>query len=70
MNLVELENKLVFIVHKKANKKMIKDAVEEDFNVQVDWVRTETTMKGKKKAYVKLKPDFSASDVASTLGMI
>ena len=70
MNMVELENKLVFIVNRKAGKKAIKEAVEEDFKVQVDWVRTEMTMKGKKKAYVKLKPEFSASDVASQLGMI
>jgi large subunit ribosomal protein L23 len=70
MNMVEMENKLVFIVHKKANKQEIKKAVEEDFNVKVEWVKTGNTMKGKKKAYVKLKPDFSAADVASQLGMI
>lgn len=70
MNMVELQNKLVFIVDNKANKKEIREAVERDFGVKVEWVRTEITQKGKKKAYVKLNPESSASDVASQLGMI
>jgi len=70
MNMVELENKLVFIVNKKANKKKIKEAVEREFDVKVDCVKTEITTRGQKKAYVKINPEFSAADVASKLGMI
>ncbi len=70
MNMVELENKLVFIVNKKANKKKIKEAVEREFDVKVDCVKTEITARGQKKAYVKINPEFSAADVASKLGMI
>ena len=70
MNMVELENKLVFIVSNDSNKKEIKEAVEKEFGVKVDWVRTEITQKGKKKAYVKLNAASSAADVASQLGMI
>ena len=70
MNMVELENKLVFIVNKKADKKEIKEAVEKEFDVKVEWVRTEITTRGQKKAFVKIHPDFSAADIASKLGMI
>jgi len=70
MNMVEIENKLVFIVDKKADKKIIKEVIEKEFNVKVDSVRTETTTRGQKKAYVKIKPEFSAADIASKFGMI
>ena len=70
MNMVELENKLVFIVSRKADKQEIKEAIESEFEVKVDWVRTEITTRGQKKAYVKINPEFSAADIASKLGMI
>lgn len=70
MNMVELENKLVFIVNIKADKNEIKEAIEKEFGVKVDWVRTEITTRGQKKAYVKISPEFSAADIASKLGMI
>ena len=70
MNMVELENKLVFIVNKKANKNEIKEAVENEFDVKVEWVRTEITTRGQKKAFIKISPGFSAADIASKLGMI
>ena len=70
MNLVELENKLVFMVNMKSTKEDIKKAVEKEFNVKVESVNTEITRKGGKKAFVKLRPEFSASDIASRLGII
>jgi large subunit ribosomal protein L23 len=70
MNMVEIENKLVFIVNRKARKSEIKEAIEKEFEVKVDKVRTEITTRGQKKAYVKINPEFSAADVASKLGMI
>lgn len=70
MNMVEAENKLVFIVNRKANKNEIKEAIESEFEVKVDWVKTEITTRGQKKAFIKISPDFSASDIASKLGMI
>ena len=70
MNMVELENKLVFIVDKKVDKKKIKEVIEKEFNVKVDCVRTEITRRGQKKAYVKINPEFSAADIASKFGMI
>ncbi len=67
---MEKENKLVFIVDRKANKKQIKEAVEKLFNVKVEYVNTLITPEGEKKAYVKLKKDYNAMDIASKLGII
>jgi len=68
--LVERENKITFVVNRKANKKEIKEAFEKVFEVKVEKVNTEITMKGEKKAIIKLKPEFKAADVAVKLGMI
>jgi ribosomal protein uL23 len=70
MNMVEIDNKLVFFVHHKSTKSDIKEAVENEFNVKVRGVNVEFTRKGVKKAYVKLDPKDSAADIATRLGMI
>lgn len=68
VGLVEKENKLVFIVKRTADKKQIKDAIEKAFNVKVAKVNTQ--IKGnEKKAYIKLKPESKAIDVAVKLGL-
>jgi large subunit ribosomal protein L23 len=69
VSLIEKENKLTFIVDKRATKQDIKRAVEEMFNVKVAKVNTLITMKGEKKAYVKLKPEYDASEIAARLGL-
>ena len=40
------------------------------FKVKVKKVNIEITNKGYKKAYIKLEPEFNASDIASKLGMV
>ena len=70
VGMVETENKIVFIVDMKSNKTNIKKAFEDAFNVKVDKVNVEVTMKGEKKAYIKLKPSNKAVDVAVKLGMV
>jgi large subunit ribosomal protein L23 len=70
MKMVEAENKLVFMVKRNANKGQIKEAIESAFGVKVTKVNFEITMQGQKKAYVKLRPEFSASDIATRMGMI
>ena len=70
IGLVEKENKIVFIVNRKADKKQIREAFEKIFEVKVEKINTEITAKGEKKAYIKLKPEFKAIDVATKLGMV
>ena len=67
--MIENENKLTFIVDRRATKQDIKRAVEVMFNVKVAKVNTLITMRGEKKAYVKLKPEYSASEVAARIGL-
>lgn len=68
--LIEKENKVVFIVERKANKKQIKEAFEKVFEVKVEKVNTEITFQNEKKAVIKLKHEFRARDVAVKLGMV
>ncbi len=68
--IIETENKLVFIVHNDASKTDIKKAIEELYQVKVRNVNTVNTMKGNKKAFVKLEPEFNASDVAIKIGIL
>lgn len=68
-DLIERENKLVFIVNRSANKNQIKRAIEKIHNVKVIKINTMITPKGEKKAFIKLHPDNSAQDIAIELGI-
>ena len=68
--MIETENKLVFIVNMKSTKADVRRAVEELYEVVVEKVNVLITPKGEKKAFVKLHPDYSASDVAIRLGIL
>lgn len=67
---MESENKLVFIVNKKATKQEVKAELELLFNVKVANINTMIGPNGKKKAYVKFTADFPAIDVATQLGLM
>ena len=69
INLIESENKLMFIVNLRANKAMVKKTVEELYEVKVEKVNLLITSKGLKKAFVKLTPEYKASDLAIKLGI-
>lgn len=68
--LIDKQNTLTFIVDINATKHDIKRAVEVLFGVKVESVRTLITANGEKKAYVKLSPEFKASEVATKLGIM
>ena len=70
IGLIEKENKIVFIVDRRATKKQIKEAFEKVFGVKVKKINTLITLKGEKKAFIKLDPKFKASDVAVKLGIL
>jgi large subunit ribosomal protein L23 len=70
VGMIEKENKIVFIVDRKANKQQIKEAIEKLFEVKVDKINTLIDMDGNKKAFIKLKPEFKAIDVAVKLGVV
>jgi large subunit ribosomal protein L23 len=68
--MVEKDNKLMFIVNLKAGKSDVKRAVEQLYEVKVDKTTVLITPQGEKKAFVKLKPEYKASDVAIKLGIL
>ncbi len=68
--MVEKDNKLIFIVNLKAGKSDVKRAVEQLYEVKVDRVTILITPQGEKKAFVKLNPEYKASDVAIKLGIL
>ncbi len=70
IRMMESENKLTFIVDKKATKAEIKKEIEETFKVRVEKVNTTITHQGIKKAFVRLSMDTPAIDIATQLGLI
>jgi len=68
--MIESQNKLTFIVDRRADKHSIKRAVEDLYAVKVARVNTLITPAGLKKAFVTLAPESKASDVAVKLGIL
>jgi ribosomal protein L23 len=67
--MIEAENTLTFQTEKRATKKEIQKEIESLFNVKVEKVRT-LVRGNKKNAYVRLKREFPALDVATKLGIM
>jgi large subunit ribosomal protein L23 len=70
VTLIEKENKITFIVNLKAGKNDVARAVKELYEADVESVNTLITPDGRKKAYVKFKPEFKAADLAIKLGIL
>ena len=66
---IESDNTLTFSMGMNSTKEQIRREIEDFFGVKVEKVRT-LIRKNKKYAYVKLKKDFPAIDVATKLGLI
>lgn len=69
IRLIETENTIVFVVDMRANKQEIRKITEEQFNVRIKSVNTEV-VNNKKIAYIRLKKEFKAIDIATRLGLI
>ncbi|KAF5829591.1 ribosomal protein L23a component of cytosolic 80S ribosome and 60S large subunit [Dunaliella salina] len=70
MKKIEDNNTLVFMVDLRANKKMIKEAVYNLYDIQCKKINTLIRPDGTKKAYVRLTSDYDALDVANKIGII
>ena len=70
IRLMESENKLVFVVNKKATKQEIRKAIESIFKAKVTNISTFVTPNGEKRAYVKFSAETPAIDIATQLGLI
>ena len=69
IRLMESQNQLIFVVDIGADKKMIKNAVEDLFKAKVENVRT-YVQGGEKRAYVKFSKENPAIDIATQLGLM
>ncbi|MGD2247994.1 MAG: 50S ribosomal protein L23 [Candidatus Methanofastidiosia archaeon] len=67
--LMDRDNMLVFIVDRSASKKDIKHAIEELYEVELESVNTLILTDGRKKAYVKLREEYLADEVATKIGV-
>ena len=70
VRMVEAQNKLVFIVDRRYDKKEIKQAAKEAFSSEIESVNTSIDQKGRKKAYIKFVKPGQAGDIAVRLGII
>jgi len=70
IRLMESENKLIFVVDKKATRLQIQKAIESLFKVKVAKVNTFITHAGEKRAYVKFSQETPAIDIATQLGLM
>jgi len=68
MNLMEKNNALEFVVRRSSDKKQIKDAIEEMFEVKLVDVNTKITKNGK-HAIVRFAPEFKAEDIGMRIGI-
>eukprot|EP00971_Amphidinium_carterae_P004477 89732-Amphidinium_carterae.2 len=70
MKKIEEINTLVFLVDIRADKRKIKEAVKQMYEVTCAKVNTLIRPDGQKKAYVRLSSDYDALDVANRIGII
>jgi len=68
MNDMDFENKLQFVVNPDATKPEIRDEVEERFEISVENVNTQVTMKGKKSDRPPLRGG-RRTEIASRIGV-
>ncbi len=67
---IEDNNTLVFVVHKRATKSLIKKSCKEMYNLEVKKVNTLITPKGFKKAFVTLSKNQEALEIANKIGIM
>ncbi|MCK4365701.1 MAG: 50S ribosomal protein L23 [Thermoplasmatales archaeon] len=68
MNFMDKNNAIEFVVKRDADKKQIKKAVEEMFEVKVKEINTRITKRGK-HAVVTFMPEFKAEDIGMRIGI-
>lgn len=69
VKMIDLDNTLLFETERHSRKDEIKKEFESLFNVKVEKIRT-LVKHNKKFAYIRLKKETPAIDIATKLGMI
>ncbi|MHC1605375.1 MAG: 50S ribosomal protein L23 [Candidatus Methanofastidiosia archaeon] len=69
VSMMEKENKLVFIVSRRAKRTDIKEAIEKLYEVEIEKISILIQHDGKKRAFVKLREEYLADEVATKMGV-
>lgn len=67
---IESQNRLVFVVDRKARRQEIKKAIESAFSSKITDVNVLIDQKGRKRAFVKFEKPGEAGEIAIRLGII
>lgn len=70
INMIERNNLIVYVVDSRATKPEIKKEFESLFKVKVASVATARMPQNFKKAFIKIAPEFKASDIALKLKLV
>ncbi len=70
LNMVESRNTITYVVNMDANKKTITSEFENIFKVKISSINTVISSGNQKKAYIRLKPEYPASDIAKKLKLV
>jgi large subunit ribosomal protein L23 len=70
ISMIEKFNTLTFIVNPSTTKTEIKLAVQRLYDVKVERIRTVNTHDNRKKAFVRLRPEYKAQEIATRLGIL
>ena len=70
LNMIDKSNVISYVVDFRASKTEVKKEFEQTFAVKVAKVNTSMTIRNTKKAFITLKKEFKASDVARKLKLV
>ncbi|MBS3136791.1 50S ribosomal protein L23 [Candidatus Woesearchaeota archaeon] len=70
IRMMEYENKLQFVVDRKARKNEVKQALETLFGIKAKRINTYVDRAGEKRAIVTLSKDTIALDIGTQLGIM
>ncbi len=70
LNMIDRLNTICYVCDFRSTKESIRKEFEETFGVKVANINTEITMKNTKRAYIRLRPEFKAADVARKLKLV
>ncbi len=69
IKMIEIENKMTFVVNRKSTKAEIAEAITKSFKSKVKSINVQIR-NNKKIAFIKLKSETPAIDIATKLGII
>lgn len=70
LGMIDKYNTITYIVDMRVKKPDIKQEFEEMFKVKVANINTQLTLNNTKKAYIRIKKEYKASDIARKLKLV